>query len=789
MKRLLLPLVSGLFITSQVSALVVKDIKLEGLQRVSSGTVYQALPISKGEDVDSQHLADAVKTLFKTGYFTDIKLEHDGDTLIFKFTERATIGHIEITGNKIVNKDNLKKILRQVHLAEGDMYMPATLTEIQQELKKQYVSQGRYNASVETEVTPKPNNRVFISIKVNEGTVTKIQKINIVGAHAFSQETLLDILQLKTKSWTSLLSGSDKYSKEKLAGDLETLRSYYMDHGYIKFQVISKQTSVTPDKKYVYITINIDEGKQYKLGALKLAGNLIFPESEIKKLITIKPGKVFIRKDIMNIADKITDKLGDRGYIFADVNPVPDIDEKTQQANITFFVNPGKQSYVRRINFIGNTRTRDEVLRREMRQLEASLANKSDIANSTDHLNRTGFFRNIDLKTTPVDSSSDQIDLNYNLEEQNSGSLMGSLGYSQSEGFLLGASVVQNNFLGTGNAVSLSASTSKSERNYNFSYDNPYYTVDGVSRGFDLFYNTTDYKKSDITNYNIDRLGAGVNFGYPVSDISRLFFSLGFTKTTVKEGNHPAYFVQKYLKDYGKQYDTFSPKMGWYQSKLNYGIFPTAGHEQVFSLQLGHPGKSSQAFYRLNYDGLYLHPLNDSLSIKLHGHAGYGNTFKGKGLPFYENFFGGGLGSVRGFSSQGLGPQALRKEDVTPANDKNKVLKDAYDPIGGNIVADGSVGLVFPVPFVKDKRSMQGSLFLDAGNVWSTKCTKYKTADGKDYVINCRRPGFNSIDYSVGVGIDWLTPIGQLSFNFAKPLKKQKTDKQQIFQFNIGKSF
>ena len=787
MKRLLLPLISGIFIAGQVNAFLVKNIKLEGLQRISPGTVYQHFPISANDDVDKKHLASAVKTLFKTGYFSDIQLAHDGDTLIVQLTERSTIGRIDITGNKIITKENLKKVLRQTNMAEGDIYMPATLTAIRQELEKQYVSQGRYTSSVETKVVPQPNNRVFISIKINEGEVAAIQKINIVGAHAFKEKTLLDALQLKTKNWASWIRGDNKYSKEKLAGDIEILRSYYMDHGYVKFQITSTQTSVTPDKKHIYITINIDEGAQYKLGKLTLTGNLIFPEAEIKKLITIKSGETFSRKNITDIADNISSKLGEKGYIFADINPIPDIDEKTKTANITFSVDPGKQVYVRRINFTGNTRTRDEVLRREMRQLEASLANKDDITNSTDHLNRLGFFKNIDLKTTPVSSSSDQVDLNYNLEEQHSGSLMGSLGYSQSEGLLLGASVTENNFLGTGNAVSIAASSSKFERNYEFSYDNPYYTVDGVSRGFDLFYNTTNYKKSETTNYNINRLGADVNFGYPISDISRLSFSLGFTNTSIKEGDNAAYIVKEYLKKHGKKYNTITPKVGWYQSKLNYGIFPTAGHEQTLSLEVGHPGKTSQAFYKLNYVGTYIHPLNDSFSVKFHGHTGYGNTFNSKGLPFYENFFSGGLGSVRGFSYQTLGPQALRKVETTD-NNKGKSTSDTYDPIGGNVVADGTIALIFPVPFVKDKRSMQGSLFLDGGNVWSTKCSKDKQ-NGKPIIINCKRPNLAKLSYSIGIGIDWLTPIGQLSFNLAKPIKKEKTDKKQTFQFNIGKTF
>lgn len=796
MKRLLLPLVSGMFIAGQAHAFIVKNIKLEGLQRVSSGTVYHALPIAVGDDVDSQRIAQAIKALFKKGYFSDIQIDRDQDTLVVKVKERAAISEITVSGNKIIPKDSLKRVLKQANLAENDIYVPATLTAIRKEIENQYVLMGYYSASVATKVRSESNNRVSISIEIREGNPVTVAKINILGAHAFSQKTLLDLLQLKIKNWLSWATGDNKYAKEKLRGDTEILRSYYMDHGYINFQITSTQVSVTPDKKQVYITINVNEGHRYKLGKLTLGGNLILPEPEVKKLITAKTGETFSQRNITDISDSIANKLGEKGYIFADVNPIPDIDEKNDKVDITFFVNPGKQVYVRRINFKGNTRTRDEVLRREMRQLEKSLANKSDISNSTEHLNRVGFFKNIDLKTAPVSSASDQVDLNYSLEEQDSGAFMVNLGYSQNEGFLLGASVSHANFLGTGNAVSLGASTSKYERNYSFSYDNPYYTVDGVSRGFGVYYNTVNYNKSSITNYDTNQIGGDVNFGYPVSDDSRIFFSLGLSKTQIKAGNQPAYVVKQYLDKNGKDSTKLSPVIGWYKSKLNYGVLPTAGHDQSVSLELSVPKKSSQAFYKLNWKGQYLYPLNSTFSLQFRGHAGYGNGIGKRGLPFYENFLAGGLGSVRGFSYKTLGPQALRKVVIEGEikKDKKQIVQSkqststTYDPIGGNITADGTVALLFPMPFVKDKRSMQGSLFLDGGNVWSSVC-KSDTVDGKKMLINCRRPGFNSISFSAGFGVEWLTPIGQLSFNFAKPIKKEKTDKQHIFQFNIGKSF
>ena len=779
MKRLLLPLVSGILLAGQANAFLVKNIRLEGLQRVSSGTVYNSFPISVGDDTSSQQLAKAARALFQTGYFEDIHLARDGHTLIVKLAERPTISDITITGNKAISTENLKKGLKQAGLSDGDIYKPATLKEIRQELEQQYVAQGRYSAYVEAKVIPQPRNRVGVKLEIHEGKTASIRGINIIGEHSFSQQKLLDQFQLKVHHWSSWIKGDDKYSREKLAGDLERLRSYFMNRGYINFQVTSTQVSVTPDKSQVYITINVDQGALYKVGSVKLAGNLIYPENDIEKLISVKTGEIFSRKQVTDTANKIAQKLGNKGYIFANINPVPEINDKTHTVNLTFFVTPGKQIYVRHINFLGNTKTRDEVLRREMRQFEGGIADNQQIKDSTDHLNRLGFFKDVNVKTVSVPDSSNQVDLDYNVQEQSSGSLVGSIGFSQVDGLLLGGSVNQQNFLGTGNSVSLSASTSKFTRNYSFNYNNPYYTADGVSRGFEVHYNTTNYSKIDITNYNLNRLGGNVNFGYPISDTSRISLALGLEKTEVKEGDKPAYMIQDYLKKHGKSFNTFSSIIGWSQSKLNYGLLPTAGYAQSASAEIALPG-STETFYKVAYSGQYLHILNDTFSLKFHGHFGYGNGIGSDGLPFYENYLGGGFGSVRGFEYGSLGPQALQTDGKT-------------DSIGGNVIADGGVSLLFPLPFVKDKRSAQASLFMDMGNVWSTNCSNQTvptgTNKGKKYAENCQRPTLSSLRYSVGVGVTWVTPLGALTFSLAQPIKKGSTDTGQVFQFSLGSTF
>ena len=780
MKRLWLPLMSGLLVVCiRADGFVVKNIRLEGLQRVSSGTVYNAFPVTPGDDVSEKQLADATRALFQTGYFEDIHIAREGSTLILELSERPTISELKISGNKAISTENLKKGLTQAGLSEGDIFRPATLEEMRRALEQQYVAQGRYSAYVEAKVTPKPRNRVSIDLKIHEGKTASIRSINIVGAHAFSQKALLDVMQLKVRHMTSWVRGDDKYSREKLAGDLERIRSYYMDRGYINFQIDSTQVAVTPDKRQVYITINVTEGGLYKTGQINLAGTLIYPEKEIRKLIKIHSGETFSRRKLTDTEGAISDKLGDKGYIFANVNPVPDINKKTHIVDVTFYVTPGKQIYVRHINFQGNTRTRDEVLRRESRQFEGALANHGAIKETTARLNRLGFFKDVDVKTVPVAGKDDQVDLDYSVQEQNSGSLVGSIGFSQVDGILLGGSINQSNFFGTGNAVNLNASTSKYTRSYSFSFNNPYYTVDGVSRGFNVYYNTTNYDKIDITNYNMDRFGGDMSFGYPVSDTSRLSMALGAENTRVKEGNTPAIYVRDYLKENGNRYNSWTTTFAWTQSTLNYGLLPTAGYSQSASIEFAMPG-SSETYYKTRYAGQYLQPLTTNVSLKFRARLGYGNGFGSTSeLPFYENYFGGGFGSVRGFEYGTLGPQALQTDGKT-------------DPLGGNTSADGTVALLMPLPFIKDKRSVQTSLFVDTGNVWSTNCpndTAVINGKRQSVIQNCGRPSLGSLRYSVGVGLSWITPIGPLTFSLAKPVKQGDTDDSQIFQFSLGTTF
>ena len=775
MNRLLLPFVAGALVAGQANAFVINDIRLDGLQRISAGTVFNALPVAIGDDVDNPELADAVRALFKTGYFQDIQMGRDGNVLVVTVVERPSISEIKIEGNKAIKTEDLKKGLKQAGLADGEIFQQATLEAIRMELERQYVAQGRYGASIKANVEPQPRNRVAITIDIKEGKVSTIQHVNIVGNKVFNSEELMDLFELKPSGWLSFYSNDDKYSREKLSGDLERLRSWYLDRGYINFNINSTQVSITPDKESVYITVNVDEGQKYSVKNVKLAGDLVVPEEQVKALLLVKDGQTFSRKRITTTEDLITRRLGSEGYAFANVTGIPQTNEEDHTVDITFFVEPGRRTYVRRINFQGNTKTEDEVLRREMRQMEGAAASTYKIEQSKVRLNRLGYFKEVTSETTPVPGTSDQVDVNYTVEEQPSGAITASIGFSQGDGLILGGSISQSNFLGTGNRVSLSANTSKYRKLYSFGFTDPFYTVDGVSRGYNVYYSETDYDETDVTNYNVDTMGADMTFGYPISETSSLNFGVGIESSTIKEGNDPAWVVREFLRDEGDKFTNFKGTIGWSESTLNHGLLPTKGYSQGVSMEVALPG-SDLHFYKLHYRGQYFFPLASDYSVRFHTRLGYGGAYGSTSkLPFYENFYGGGFGSIRGYKDNTLGPRALQSDGD-------------YDPIGGNVMVEGGVELLFPLPFVKDQRSMRTVLFLDAGNVFDTDCNTSKD-NGKDQVKMCSKPDAGELRYSAGVGLTWITPLGPLTFSLAKALNNKDDDETQVFQFSLGAPF
>ena len=565
MKRSLLSLLCGsLALSASVAnAFVVSDIRIDGLQRVSAGTVFNALPVSVGDDVDGTAVANAAKVLFRTGYFSDIEFGQDNDVLVVSVVERPSISKIDIKGNKAIKSEDLLKGLKQAGLAEGEIFQQATLEAIRLELERQYVAQGRYGASIETRVEARPRNRVSVTIDVKEGKVAAIKHMNIVGATLFPREDLLDLFELSPTNWLSWYSSNDKYSREKLSGDLEKLRSYYLDRGYINFSIASTQVSISPDKEQVFITINVAEGEKYTISEVNMAGDLIVPEEEIKELTLVKEGQTFSRKLLTSTEEFITRRLGNEGYTFANVTAIPRQNDDDKTVAVTFFVEPGRRAYVRRINFSGNLKTDDEVLRREMRQMEGGSANTAQIEQSKVRLERLGYFKGVSVETPAVPGTSDQIDVNYSVEEQPSGSITASVGYSQGEGLLLGGSVSQDNFLGSGNRVSVALNKSDVRQLYRFNFDDPYYTVDGVSRGYDVYYSSSNYDKSDISTYTSDTWGASMNFGYPLSETQSINFGFGFDGTSINDGTDTAQVITDYMRDEGKKFNSFKVNLGW----------------------------------------------------------------------------------------------------------------------------------------------------------------------------------------------------------------------------------
>lgn len=788
-KKILWGCLSGVLWLSSpghAESFTIKDIRIEGLQRISAGAVYNALPLQSGDNVDSETLAEALHALFKTGNFQDIKLLREGNSLVVQVSERPAISKIELDGNKSIDKENLLKGLSEAGLSEGSVFQRATLDRVKLELERQYVAQGRYGARVTPKVKPLPRNRVELDIKIKEGDVATIASVNIVGNTAFEEEDLTDVFELKETHLTSFFKGDDKYSREKLSGDLENLSSYYMDRGYVNFTIESTQVSVTPDKSNVYINVNISEGDKYTVRNVKLAGDLKVKEQELSRLLLVRKDQTFSRHLVTLTNELISKRLGNEGYTFSNVNGVPEVNEKDHTVDITFYVDPGSRMYVRRVNFYGNGKTKDEVLRREMRQMEGAWANGQLIELSKTRLERLGFFKTVNVETSKVPGESDQVDVAYSVEEQPSGSISASVGYQQGTGFVFGASVSQNNFLGTGDRVSFGLNRSEFRNAYNFSFVDPYYTIDGVSRGYSLYFVETDIEEDiSIASYAIDRLGGNVNFGYPIGETQRLNFGVGYENTKIYAGERSPLEVWDFVYyDYirnveenavtqSENFNTYSLQGSWVSSTLNRGVFATDGTSQTLAAELAIPA-SDFDYYKLSYNSQVFFPISGPWTVRFRGDVGFGDGYGDESrLPFYKNYYAGGFNSIRGYEERSLGPRET----------KSKFDYGDPDALGGNLLLEAGLELIFPTPFVEDDRSVRTALFFDAGNVFDT----HRTDLEKDAGAIDLSP--DELRYSVGVGLSWLTAIGPLAFSLSKPIKDQEGDETQVFQFSLGQPF
>ena len=795
MKRLLLPAVLSALMIAEVHAesFTISDIRVNGLQRVSAGSVFGALPLNVGEQVDDRQLVDATRSLFRTGFFQDIQLGRDGDVLVVTVVERPSISGIEIEGNKAITTEDLLKGLNQSGLAEGEIFQRATLEGVRNELQRQYVAQGRYSAEIEAEVIPQPRNRVALKITINEGTVAAISHINVVGNTVFTDEELSDLFELKTTNWLSFFRNDDKYAREKLSGDLERLRSYYLDRGYINMDISSTQVSITPDKKHVYITVNVEEGEKYSVRDVKLSGDLKVPEEDVRALLLVKEGQVFSRKIMTTTSELITRRLGNEGYTFANVNGVPEAHDEDNTVSITFFVDPGKRAYVNRINFRGNTKSEDQVLRREMRQMEGGWASTYLIDQSKTRLERLGFFKEVNVETPQVPGTDDQIDVNYSVEEQPSGSITASVGFAQNAGLILGGSISQNNFLGTGNKVSVGLTRSEYQERYNFGFVDPYWTVDGVSLGYNAFYRATNYDDLDVnvSSYAVDSMGAGLSIGYPISETSRLTYGLTIQQDSIDTGDYTVDEIVNFIDAEGNRYLNLKASIGWSESTLNRGVLANRGHSQSLVLETTVPG-SDLSFFKIDYRGQLFTPINDKYTLRFHTELGFGDSYGSTSeLPFYEHYFAGGFNSVRGFEDSSLGPRSTPSAVRDASGNLVFNQPDKYGrytdpdqdplPFGGNVLVQGGVELLFPLPFVKDQRSLRTALFWDVGNVYDTSCSSTSPS--------CNNIDFGDLASSVGVGVTWITALGPLSFSLAAPIKKPEEADTQVFQFSLGQTF
>lgn len=870
MKRFCLLIISVFLLPAVVyaQAFRVTDIRIEGLQRVSAGTVFAALPVRVGDDMSSVDVQNATRTLFRSGYFADIEIGRDGGVLVITVKERPAISEISIEGNKAIKSEDLLKGMKDNGLSEGQIFKRATLEGLSQELERQYVSQGRYGASVETEVVELPRNQVKLNVNVDEGQVAAIRHINIVGNKAFSDVELEEMFELRSTGWLSWLNSNDKYSREKLSGDIERLESHYLDRGYLKFNIDSTQVSISPDKESVYITVNITEGDIFNVSKVDLAGDPILPEEQIRRLVLMQEGQTFSQVLMTTTSDYITKRLGNEGYTFAEVRGIPELDEEGNTVNVTFFIDPGKRAYVRRIDFRGNTKTADNVLRREMRQIEGGSASTAKIEQSKVRLERLGFFREVTVETNEVPGTSDLVDVEYTVEEQPSGSIGASVGFAQGTGLVLGANIKQDNWFGTGKQVGFSINTSSYQTVYSFNYTDPYFTPDGVSRGFNVFFRERDFEEVNVSSYTTDSFGASVNFGYPISEIERLGFSVGYTNLSIETGDFAVQeiigsprlrkgssFVDEFITqaewealdstdittfdlsttaidstnliaspdgfidDNGDEFDNVSFTLSWAQSTLNRGRLATRGTSQRLSVELALPGGDLE-YYKFNYSAQYFRPITRNFTLRLRTKLGYAESYGSTTeLPFFENFYAGGFGSVRGFKRNTLGPRSTPAEvyetvridsdgdgilesvdDVVyiQCNDPtsfalssrstcvpNKLLAttvgDDDDPFGGNILIEGSAEILFPMPFIKDQRSIQSAFFIDAGNVFDTNCGVNQK--------NCFDVDLNKLSASVGIGVTWITGFGPLTFSIAKALKENEDDETEFFQFSLGQSF
>lgn len=740
-------------LASAVEPFVVTDIRVEGVQRTDAGTIFSYLPIKNGDRVDDEKISAAVKALYATGFFRDVRLERQGDVLIVYVQERPTISSLTFTGNKEFDSDTVRKALKEIGVSESRIFDRSALDRAEQELKRQYVSRGLYAAQVITTVTPQERNRVAINFAITEGDKAKIARINIIGNKQFSEKQLLSELSLTTPGWLTWYTKDDQYSKQKLTADLEALRSFYQNRGYLEFNIESTQVSITPDKDDIYITIAVSEGPQFTVSDVRVAGDLVVPEAEVRRLVRVAPGQVFSRAQLQASVKAISERLGSEGYAFTNVNAVPELDRTNNTVSFTLYIDPGRRVYVRKLNIVNNARTRDVVIRREARQLEGAWFDGTQVERSKVRMKRLGYFDDVNVETQPVPGVSDQVDLEFNVVERSTGNLLAGVGYSSSDGVVFNASVSQQNIFGSGNSVALGLNTSKINRTISGVYTEPYWTVDGISRTIELYQKNIDPTSLSVSNYESSTIGAAMSFGIPISETDSI--SLGMriehTKLSLFPQSPPVYI--QYVDQFGSQTNSYIVNGGWVRDTRDDIVYPNRGRLQSFVVEVGLP-ITNTAFYKAEYVNQWFWPVYDPFVLMLRGNIGYAAGYSGDPLPFFKAFYAGGVGSVRGYEQSSLGP------------------RDIYgNSLGGKRKIVANAELFYPV--AKGEKAVRLSVFGDLGQIY---------ADGY-------QPDFESFRFSAGVGLAWNSPIGPLKFSYAIPFNTHEGDRLQRFQFQVGSVF
>ncbi|MGL5031073.1 MAG: outer membrane protein assembly factor BamA [Aeromonas sp.] len=812
------------------ASFVVQDIQVDGLQRVTLGAALLNLPIRVGDTVDSVALASAIKKLYASGNFEDVKVYRDGQMLQVMVKERPTISSIEFVGNKDIKEEQLTQSLESTGIRVGDPLDRTVLTSLEKGLEDFYYGVGKYSAKVKAVITPLPRNRVDLKFTFVEGDAAKIQQINIVGNSVFPEDRLVAQLSLRDEVPWWNFTADQRYQKQKLAGDIETLRSYYMDRGYIRFQQESTQVSMTPDKKGVYITLNIKEGDQYKVSGVQLKGALNERAGEMRGLIPITAGNIYSASQVTHTEEVLSKYLGRYGYAYPKVVTFPQINDQTKEVELIINVEPGPRVYVRNINFAGNVSTEDQVLRREMRQMEGTWLSSEKIEQSKARLNRLGYFENVEVATKRVPGNDDLVDLDFKVKEQPAGSINAGIGYGTESGMSLQAGISQDNFLGTGNKVALNASTNDYSKSIDLSYTDPYFTVDGVSLGGRVYYNLFRADDADIVDYENETIGFRLSTGFPVNEFNRLDFSTGIESSKLSRPSFNPSKFNECIKDNNEEdcydqwndsrqsvqmdqfWDTYSSDgdkldfntvdvtAGWTRSTLNKGMFPTDGDRQRISAKVTVPGMELQ-YYKLSAEDAHYFPLDADHNWVMigKGRVAYGNGYgNSTALPFFENYYAGGFDTVRGFKSNTIGPKAIYKQYRNNGAGEEPTATGTYEgsdtSVGGNALAVASFELVFPTPFVSDTYAPQirSTFFVDAGTVWSTEFNNgaYQCDAGSD--CNFKNEDYSdpaNIRMSAGVSLQWLSPMGPLVFALAQPIKKYEGDRTEVFSFNIGRTF